>query len=767
MKTLEFKIRKAQVHSSEVEKKRLEKSQPSRVYVSEEALIELTGSKDGGRPITIEKAAAGEQQEQQEAPAEGRVLREATLWKAPQRLDKGVAQMYDTFCEACGYRLGDQVRITARAAGSSVPEAEEVVFEDLTAATSGQPLPEDDFTHWEFFLAGRLQMRTGPPQAEAIHIQPGLVLKDTVLDGPARSFRVLTVDQSTTSNAQYVHKKTAVKVQRCSAPLQAADASSKPLAVSGVCGLDAQVKEINRLLACFNRPSGRMPRGVAIHGGHGTGKTMLLEKLAQSGWGAVLRIHFTDKLSQIQETIQKALAQRPSLVLIDQLERLIDKDRPSRQSVIQTLCKAFDNLASEAESKGEAPKVAVVVTCLDYGLDVPEDLRRPGRLDSDVCLPTPDVDIRREILSSFKIRVKEATEGAFLQQLSERTHAYNGTDLRKLVNRARLNCETRVDEEMTAADGDGNVEYIEVPEDYEEAFKTVRPTAMHDVNLKPPPIRWHDIGGQHSVKETLHRAAVLFTMPKGTLHIYKNGPPKGVLLYGPPGCSKTMTAQAMATESGLNFFAVKGAELLNMYVGESERALRSLFKRARDAMPSIIFFDEIDSIAGARAGFGSGTASTSHGGLNVLTTLLNEMDGFENMEGVLVLAATNRPQALDPALLRPGRFDELVYVQPPDEAARRAIFEGVMAKRITAWEGIDAEALARQTEGFSGAEVKAVCEKAGDAAVQRYINAGQPAGWKHEVTMTDLEGAIGTQERQITPAMLDGYAKWAAQFRSR
>lgn len=759
MKTLEFKIRKAQVHSSETEKKKLEKYQPSRVYVSEEALIELTGSRDGGKPITIERSVA---EKEDDAVPDGPLLREATLWKAPQRLDKGVAQMYDSFCEACSYRLGDIVKITASAA-STVPDAEEVVFEDVTD-TAVPRLPSGEVYPWEFFLASRLARFELPA-----HLHAGMAQKDLSLDGPPRSFTVLTVNGSPICNARYVHKKTVIKIIEKTVSRELSNGvSQNKLAASGVRGLDAQIRKINQLLACYNRdfpiPSLRRPRGLLIHGGHGTGKTLILNSLANSGWGTVYRVLFTDKLSQIQETFQKALAQRPSLVLIDNLERLIDKERSTRQAVIQTICKAFDDLAAEAKTTGELPRVAIIASCLDYLADVPEDLQLPGRFRINLPIPTPDVDTRREILLSFDLGLPSDTAGDFLSQLSEKTHAYNGTDLRSLVDEAHNNWSKRLEDDagFEAAEAGVDFETYALAEDFEKALKIVRPSAMRDVNLKPPPIRWGDIGGQDAVKRSLRLAARLFTMPKNDLHLFLDGPPKGVLLYGPPGCSKTMTAQAMATESGLNFFAVKGAELLNMYVGESERAIRQLFKRARDAMPSIIFFDEIDSIAGARSGFG-GTASSSHGGLNVLTTLLNEMDGFENMEGVLVLAATNRPQAIDPALLRPGRFDKLVYVPPPDEAARRAIFAGVATKKRIPGAGIDVDALAQRTDGFSGAEIKAICATAGEAAVERFL--GEGAAGSKEITMADFDLAIQNQQRQITSEMLDGYAQWEKKFR--
>jgi AAA family ATPase len=242
-----------------------------------------------------------------------------------------------------------------------------------------------------------------------------------------------------------------------------------------------------------------------------------------------------------------------------------------------------------------------------------------------------------------------------------------------------------------------------------------------------------------------------------------------MLLYGPPGCSKTLSAQAFATESGFNFFSIKGAELLNMYVGESERAMRNLFARAAAASPSIIFFDEIDSIAGQR-GPGAGLSGGSSGGggarsqsaVNLITTLLTEMDGFETLTGVLILAATNRPEAVDPALLRPGRFDQVVYVGPPDLATREAIFR-VHLRRCALADGVDFAALAAVTDGHSGANIKHICAEAGLAVLNRVLEGGRPA--EACIAMADLVDAIERTPRLITKEMVQAYEQWQRRFR--
>lgn len=227
-------------------------------------------------------------------------------------------------------------------------------------------------------------------------------------------------------------------------------------------------------------------------------------------------------------------------------------------------------------------------------------------------------------------------------------------------------------------------------------------------------------------------------------------PPKSLMLYGPSGCSKTLSAQALATESSYNFFAVKGAELLDMYVGESERAIRSLFQRARAAAPSIIFFDEIESIGRSRSGPGSRGGSN----VNTVTTLLNELDGFEALQDVLVIAATNRPEQIDSAILRPGRFDKRIFVGPPNQVAREAIFK-IRLRGLDLASDLDIAELARLTDGYTGAEVTAICNEAGMAGLKREGS---------EISMEDMKAAIAKTHREVTQAVLDQYQKWEKQF---
>ncbi|EER44809.1 AAA family ATPase [Histoplasma capsulatum H143] len=284
------------------------------------------------------------------------------------------------------------------------------------------------------------------------------------------------------------------------------------------------------------------------------------------------------------------------------------------------------------------------------------------------------------------------------------------------------------------------------------ALQETRPTAMREVFLETPKVKWSDIGGLHEIKERLRKAVERpLKFPDRMKRLNISGK-KGILLYGPPGCSKTLMVKALATEAGLNFLAVKGAEILSMYVGESERALREIFRKARSASPSIIFFDEIDAIASRR---GSSAAQGGGGGINVLTTLLNEMDGIEELKNVLVVAATNKPEVLDPALMRPGRLDNILYIGPPDVQARKEILN-IWISKSEVDDDVDIDMLAEVTEGYSGAEMVNICETAADGALDEEEETGQQQriGWRH------FESALDQVPRQISSAVIQGYERW-------
>ncbi|WVQ90580.1 hypothetical protein IAS59_004360 [Cryptococcus gattii] len=367
-------------------------------------------------------------------------------------------------------------------------------------------------------------------------------------------------------------------------------------------------------------------------------------------------------------------------------------------------------------------------------------LRRPGRFDREIEIGVPDVKGRREILDIMLSKIPHSLSEGDLSSLAARTHGYVGADLFSLVRESASAAISR----FHLSSSPSNSEPVLTNVDILSTLPSIRPSAMREVFVETPTVRWSDIGGQQDVKQKLKECIEWPLMHRDTFKRLGVEAPRGVLLYGPPGCSKTMTAKALATESGINFIAVKGPELLNKYVGESERAVREIFRKARAASPSIIFFDEIDALGSAR--------SDDHTLSGVLTSLLNEMDGVEELSGVTVVAATNRPDVLDSALMRPGRLDRILYVGAPDFETRKDIFRIRMAT-MAVEPGVNVEQLAEITEGCSGAEIVSVCQDAALAAMNESLDAPYVKG-------SHLVNSAHTVRRRITPDMIAFFEEW-------
>jgi transitional endoplasmic reticulum ATPase len=367
-------------------------------------------------------------------------------------------------------------------------------------------------------------------------------------------------------------------------------------------------------------------------------------------------------------------------------------------------------------------------------------LRRPGRFDREISIPIPDRNARREVLEIHS-RGMPLAEEVDIAHLAEITHGFVGADLEALCREAAMICLRRI---MPEIDFSLNrIPYDELTrlevhmDDFLAAFREVEPSAIREVFVEIPDVGWQDVGGLGSVKDRLLEAV---QWPLKYPHLFERAgirPPKGILLSGPPGCGKTLMAKAIANESEVNFISAKGPALLSKYVGESEQAVREVFRKARQASPCIIFFDEIDALVPVR----SAVSSDSHVAERVLSQFLMELDGIEELKGVLVLGATNRSDILDPAVLRPGRFDELVEIPMPDEEDRREIFEIHLRNKPVA-PRVSPASLASKTEGFSGADIAGVCHKAALRALRRAVEqeAGIAGGKtiKLQITNADL-----------------------------
>uniref|UniRef100_A0A8C5LPG3 AFG2 AAA ATPase homolog A n=1 Tax=Leptobrachium leishanense TaxID=445787 RepID=A0A8C5LPG3_9ANUR len=479
-------------------------------------------------------------------------------------------------------------------------------------------------------------------------------------------------------------------------------------------GLESQLREIRETIELplkqpelFKTYGIPPPRGVLLHGPPGTGKTLIARAIANEVGAHVSVINgpeimskfYGESESRLRQIFADASQRHPSIIFIDELDALCPKREDAQNEVekrvVASLLTLMDGIGSE-ESEGQV--LVLGATNRPHSLD--PALRRPGRFDKEIEIGVPNAREREDILQKVLQKVPHHLNKVELVQLADSTHGYVGADLAALCKEAGLNALRRKLGELSCpSDGEVAGSVVIAPNDFLQAMKDVRPSAMREVAIDVPKVTWSDIGGLENIKLKLKQAVEWpLKHPESFIRMGIQ-PPKGVLLYGPPGCSKTMIAKALANESGLNFLAVKGPELMNKYVGESERSVREIFRKARVVSPSILFFDEIDALAVERGSSG-GAGNVAD---RVLAQLLTEMDGIEQLKDVVILAATNRPDLIDKALMRPGRIDRIIFVPLPDAATRREIFT-LRFRSMPINSEICLEKLVTQTEKYSGAE---------------------------------------------------------------
>uniref|UniRef100_A0A8C3C0Y8 Spermatogenesis associated 5 n=1 Tax=Cairina moschata TaxID=8855 RepID=A0A8C3C0Y8_CAIMO len=449
------------------------------------------------------------------------------------------------------------------------------------------------------------------------------------------------------------------------------------------------------------------PRGVLLYGPPGTGKTMIAKAIANEVGAHVTVINGPEIISKfygesearLRQIFAEASLRRPSIIFIDELDALCPKREGAQNEVekrvVASLLTLMDGIGSEGS---EGQLVVLGATNRPHALDAA--LRRPGRFDKEIEIGIPNAQDRLDILQKILKKVPHSLTAAELVQLADSTHGYVGADLAALCKEAGLYALRRaLGKRANPSDNEVAGSVMIAFNDFLQGMNDVRPSAMREVAVDVPKVSWSDIGGLEDVKLKLKQAVEWPLKHPDSFIRMGIQPPKGVLLYGPPGCSKTMIAKALAHESGLNFLAVKGPELMNKYVGESERAVREIFRKARAVSPSILFFDEIDALAVER-GSSSGAGNVAD---RVLAQLLTEMDGIEQLKDVTILAATNRPDMIDKALLRPGRIDRIIYVPLPDAATREEIFK-LNFRSMPVSEDVCLVELVQHTHRYSGAE---------------------------------------------------------------
>jgi len=470
------------------------------------------------------------------------------------------------------------------------------------------------------------------------------------------------------------------------------------------------------------------PRGVLLHGPPGTGKTLLARAVASEAEAAFFHLSGPEVLSKfygqseenLRELFREAGEKSPAIIFIDEIDALAPKRDEVGGELERRLVSQLLTLMDGLEDRGQV--VVIGATNRPDALD--EALRRPGRFDRELTIGMPDVTAREEILE-IHFRGTPRDEAVNLQALARQTHGFTGADLAALAREAGMRALRRAVPEVDGEIDDAVLENLRVePSDVESALRELSPSALREVVVETPTVRWDDVGGLAEAKQRLQETAEWPLKYRELFRHFGAKPARGLLLHGPPGTGKTLLARALATEAEVNFLAVKGPELMSKWVGESEKAVRRLFTRARQVAPAVVFLDEVESLAPLR-----GSTCDAGATERVVAQLLTELDGLQPLHNVLVIGATNRADLIDPALLRPGRFDELIYIGLPDEAARREILE-IHLREAPLARTVEPAALAKQSEGYSGADLAGAVREAVMEAVRELVlqdhTTGQP-----------------------------------------
>ncbi len=486
-------------------------------------------------------------------------------------------------------------------------------------------------------------------------------------------------------------------------------------------GLKEEVRKVREMIEIplkrpelFEKLGIAPPKGVLMHGSPGTGKTLLAKAVASESDAHFISINGPEIMSKyvggseenLREFFEEAEANAPSIIFIDELDAIAPKREETQGEVERRTVAQLLTLMDGLNSRGQV----VVIGATNRPDSLDQALRRPGRFDREIEIGVPDRDERKEILE-IHTRTMPLNEDVDLDKIAESTHGFVGADLESLCKEAAMRVVRRIIPEINKLDEaipEETLKKIIVNnDDFREALKEIQPSALREVLVQIPNVKWSDIGGLENAKQELKEAVEWPLKYPDLFKKFHVEPPKGILLYGDPGTGKTLLAKAVASESDANFIAIKGPELLSKWVGESEKGVREVFRKARQTAPTIIFFDEIDSIANAR-GMSEGSSNVTQ---SVVNQLLTEIDGMEDLQDVAIIAATNRPDIIDPGLMRPGRFDRHIKVDTPDEESRLKIFE-VHTNEMPLADDVKLSKLAKRTEGYVGADIEAVCREA-------------------------------------------------------
>ncbi len=548
-------------------------------------------------------------------------------------------------------------------------------------------------------------------------------------------------------------------------PVEVKEEAVPDVTYEDIGGLSEEVKKVREMIELplkhpeiFERLGIEPPKGVLLHGPPGTGKTLLAKAVANEtnchfiliNGPEIMSKYYGQSEQNLRKKFEEAEKNAPAIVFIDEIDAIATKREETKGEVERRVVAQLLALMDGLKSRGKI--VVIAATNVPNILD--PALRRPGRFDREIEIGVPNKEGRLNIL---KIHTRGMPlKGVKLKEVANLTHGFVGADLAALAKEAAMIVLRRVLPDIKY-DNDESFpnevleKLIITKKDFKEALKFVRPSALREVFVEIPNVKWDSVGGLENVKQELKEAVEWPLKKPESFRRLGVSPPKGILLYGAPGSGKTLLAKAVANESEANFISIKGPELLSKWVGESEKAVREVFKKARQTAPTIIFFDEIDSLAPRR-----GLGGDSHATERVVNQLLTEMDGLEELNDIVVIAATNRPDIVDPSLLRPGRFDRIILTPIPDIEARKAIFL-VHSKDMPLASDVDLNKIADKTEGYVGADIEAVCREAAIAALREDMSA-------KEVTMKHFTAALNTVYPSVTKDVEKSYKDLRQNF---
>ena len=674
----------------------------SRVRLDEESRMSLGA--EIGDVVEIEKVKK----------TVGRVYR-----ARPEDENRGIVRIDSVMRNNCGASIGDKVKV------------KRVIAEEAKRVTLAPIIRKDQRLKFgegiEEFVQKALIRR---PMIEQDNISvPGL----TLAGHSGLLFKVIkTIPPKTPIE---VGETTKVEIREEPASEVLEDVSR--ISYEDIGGLRDQLGKVREIIELplkhpelFERLGIHPPKGVLLYGPPGTGKTLIARAVANESGANFFSINGPEIMSKyygqseqkLREIFLKAEESAPSIIFIDEIDSIAPKREEVQGEVERRVVAQLLTLMDGLKERGH-----VVVIGASNRIDaVDPALRRPGRFDREINIGVPDKNGRKEVLAihtrGMPMGISEQEKNEFLDEISEYTYGFVGADLAALVRESAMNALRRYLPEIDL-DKPIPAEILEKmavrKEDFMEALKLIEPSSLREVTAEIPNVKWTDIGGLNEVKSELREAVELPLLKPDVFKKLGIRPSKGFMLYGPPGVGKTLLAKAVATESKANFISVKGPEVLSKWVGESEKAIREIFKKAKQVAPCIVFLDEIDSIAPRRGSLGDSGVTE-----RMVNQLLTSLDGIETLQGVVVIGATNRPDIVDNALVRSGRFDKMIYIPPPDRESRLKIFE-VHTKNMPLSRDVNLEELADKTDGYVGADLENLCREAGMMAYRENPDASE------------------------------------------